>query len=318
MNADESITPLSNDDLISRWERDATVRGMSSKTIRNYMYDLKYFIDVLNKIYKKELSLINVDRMSIRDFIDMQRGMGLTTQTIRHRLTVLSNFYEFLIFENLVSQNPVNAVRKRYLSCYKIDSEIQTHKIISVEEAAFLINSILDIRDKALITLLLKTGIRRGELLSLELSDINWTDNSILLKPTKKRTNRLVYFDEETARVLRRWLRVRNDRNKKNSQALFISSWGKRIEQGAVQYLIRKAAIRAGLHDMNSDRMEDHFSAHCCRHWFTTHLRRAGMSREFIQELRGDVRREAIDIYDHIDKKELRESYLAHIPQLGI
>jgi hypothetical protein len=42
------------------------------------------------------------------------------------------------------------------------------------------------------------------------------------------------------------------------------------------------------------------------------------MSREFIQELRGDVRKEAIDIYDHIDKKELRESYLAHISQLGI
>ncbi|UEC43438.1 MAG: hypothetical protein METHAR1v1_1400004 [Methanothrix sp.] len=57
---------------------------------------------------------------------------------------------------------------------------------------------------------------------------------------------------------------------------------------------------------------------HCCRHWFTTHLRRAGMPREFIQGLRGDVRKEAIDIYDHIDRKELRESYLAHIPQLGI
>ena len=42
------------------------------------------------------------------------------------------------------------------------------------------------------------------------------------------------------------------------------------------------------------------------------------MSREFIQKLRGDVRKEAIDIYDHIDKKELRENYLAHIPQLGI
>ena len=53
-------------------------------------------------------------------------------------------------------------------------------------------------------------------------------------------------------------------------------------------------------------------------HWFITHLRRAGMTREFIQELRGDARKEAIDIYDHIDKKELRESYLAHIPQLGI
>ena len=48
------------------------------------------------------------------------------------------------------------------------------------------------------------------------------------------------------------------------------------------------------------------------------HFIRAEMSREFIQELRGDVRTEVIDIYDHIDKKELRESYLAHIPQLGI
>jgi integrase/recombinase XerD len=41
------------------------------------------------------------------------------------------------------------------------------------------------------------------------------------------------------------------------------------------------------------------------------------MPREFIQELRGDVRKEAIDIYDYIDEKELLESYIAHIPQLG-
>jgi integrase/recombinase XerD len=49
-----------------------------------------------------------------------------------------------------------------------------------------------------------------------------------------------------------------------------------------------------------------------------THLLRAGMSRDFVKELRGDTRGEAIDIYNHIDKKELRESYMAHIPQLGI
>ena len=80
---------------------------------------------------------------------------------------------------------------------------------------------------------------------------------------------------------------------------------------------VTKAAELVGLHNPTSDRTEDHFSPHCCRHWFTMHLRRAGMSREFIQELRGDVMREAIDIYDHIDLKELKESYLAHIPQLG-
>jgi site-specific recombinase XerD len=55
-----------------------------------------------------------------------------------------------------------------------------------------------------------------------------------------------------------------------------------------------------------------------CRHWFTTHLRRNDMRREFIKELRGDSRNEAIDIYDHIDKKELKRAYLAAIPMLGI
>jgi integrase/recombinase XerD len=64
--------------------------------------------------------------------------------------------------------------------------------------------------------------------------------------------------------------------------------------------------------------MEDHFTPHCCRHWFTTHLRRAGMPREFIQELRGDKRRDAIDVYDHIDRQELRRAYLAYIPKLFI
>jgi integrase/recombinase XerD len=77
-------------------------------------------------------------------------------------------------------------------------------------------------------------------------------------------------------------------------------------------------AEKVGLHDPVSPRLEDHFTPHCCRHWFTTHLRRAGMPREFIQELRGDKRRDAIDIYDHIDMDELRRAYLAYIPKLLI
>jgi hypothetical protein len=49
-----------------------------------------------------------------------------------------------------------------------------------------------------------------------------------------------------------------------------------------------KAALRTGFHDPKSDIMENHFSAHCCRHWFTAYLIRAGMPRDFVKELRGD------------------------------
>jgi integrase/recombinase XerD len=76
--------------------------------------------------------------------------------------------------------------------------------------------------------------------------------------------------------------------------------------------------IKFGLHDPSSRRVKDHFTENCCRDWFTTHLRRAGMPRDFIKELRGDKRRDDMDVYYHIDKEELRKSYLSCIPQLGI
>jgi integrase/recombinase XerD len=105
---------------------------------------------------------------------------------------------------------------------------------------------------------------------------------------------------------------------KDDQEALFISSEGMRLARQGVVNVVTKAAERVALHDPNSSRLEDHFTPHCCRHWFTTYLIRSGMPRDFVKELRGDARREAIDIYNHIDKKELKESYLAHIPQLGI
>ncbi len=152
----------------------------------------------------------------------------------------------------------------------------------------------------------------------MDLDDVDWIEQSIRLKPTPKRNNRTIFFDDETAVILHRWIKARETRNENGSKALFINNLGGRLNRNGVYLAVSKPAEKLGLHNPSSDRMEDHFSPHCCRHWFTTHLRRAGMSREFIQELRGDVRKEAIDIYDHIDKKELRESYLAHIPQLGI
>jgi integrase/recombinase XerD len=184
---------------------------------------------------------------------------------------------------------------------------------------AKLINSTMDVRDRAIITLLAKTGIRRNELIKLDVDDIDWIEQNIRLKPTPKRTNRTVFFDDEAAMILHRWIRSSQEaRGKFKTKALFISNMGGRLNRNGVYLAVTRPAEKIGLHNPSSDRMEDHFSPHCCRHWFTTHLRRAGMPREFIQELRGDVRKEAIDIYDHIDKKELRESYLAHIPQLGI
>jgi integrase/recombinase XerD len=277
---------------------------------------IKIFTEYLNG---QGISLIDVDRDVLRGFLEYLRlDRGVSHKTLENYFTVLSSLYEYLAYEGYVERNPVLPVRKRYLKRYKENDAGQMRKLVSVEEMAKLINSTMEIRDKAIITLLAKTGIRRNELISLDVDDIDWAEQKIRLKPAHKRTNRIIFFDDETALILHRWLRARKARKGCDSPALFLSDWGTRINRNGVYQAVIEAAAHIGLHDPASNRMEDHFSPHCCRHWFTTHLRRAGMPREFIQELRSDVWKEAIDIYDHIDKKELRESYLAHIPQLGI
>jgi integrase/recombinase XerD len=66
------------------------------------------------------------------------------------------------------------------------------------------------------------------------------------------------------------------------------------------------------------DGVEDHFIPHCCRHCFTTWLRRAGMTKDFIRVLMGGKRRDAIDVYDYFDRSELKQAYLTSISQLEV
>lgn len=304
-------------DLIKSYKDDCELQGLTPGTIERYISAVRS----LNRyLEKEELDILGTDNEILIGFLEhLRKDKCLRQRTIQHNFAAISSYYDFLEYKRLVDKNPVNSIRKRYLrKRHKDNDEGQERKLISIEEMAKLINSTMDIKDKAIITLLAKTGIRRNELITLDVNDIDFVEQKIILKPTAKRTNRTIFFDDEAALILRRWLRAREGLNKKGLPALFLNDEGTRMMRHAVYDTVVNAAQRVGLHDPSSNRMKDHFSPHCCRHWFTTHLRRAGMSREFIQELRGDKRREAIDIYDHIDEKELRESYLAYIPQLGV
>jgi len=263
----------------------------------------------------------DVDKDILKEFIRYLRNQREVSQKrIENYFSSLSSFYDFLTYEDIVDKNMVLQVRKRYLRRYKKDNNCGSHrKLVSVDEMANFINLISDIRDKAVALLLAKTGIRRGELISIDANDIDWQEMSIRLKPKAKRSNLTVFFDNETAYILRKWLSKRESVAKGDCKALFVSyQYGTRLKRSGVYHPFISWAERAGLHDPDSDRLEDHFTPHCCRHWFTTHLRRAGMPREYIKELRGDARTEAMDIYHHIDREELKKSYLAHIPQLGV
>ena len=312
MIATSTATSTNPNDLLDRFHADCNLRGMV--TTMDYIYRTKAYCAFLEA---REKTPMNVDRDDLRAFLAQLKDKGLKFSTIEVIYTSLSAFYEFLIIEELVEYNPILPFRKYYLRRYKNDNDSEIRKLISIEDASRLVNSILDSRDKCILVLLFKTGMRVGELSSLDVNDVDLDKGEVTLKVKKKRTNRVSFLDNEAIVVLHNWLAARKNRKGAESQALFLSKTGTRITKRTIENAIEKHAERVGLHNPGA-RLEERFTPHCCRHWFVTHLLRAGMSRDFVKELRGDTRGEAIDIYNHIDKEELKESYLAHIPQLGI
>jgi integrase/recombinase XerD len=133
---------------------------------------------------------------------------------LENYFSALSSFCDYLAYEGLTDRNPILPFRKRYLRQYKADrhNPEPNRKLISIEQMRMLINSILDPRDRVIVTLLAKTGIRRKELINIDVDDINWEEQSIQLKPYPKRINLAVFFDDECACVLR-WLKTRKNYN---------------------------------------------------------------------------------------------------------
>ncbi len=300
---------------IEAYINDLKLQNIAPATLESRTGRLRLFCTFLEA---RKVHPLDVGREDIRAWIEYKRFEGgCTTQSIKNTLTAISGLYDYLEYEGLVSVNPVPAVRKRYMRSYK-NNECHTHQLLTVEQMSALVKSALDIRDRAILLVLAKTGIRRNELASLDVSDVDLEAQSIILKPTAKRSNRQVFFDEECRTVLKRWLAVRQGRNKHNSPALFINQQAKRLGRNGINQVIKAHAVRCGLYDTASDRMEDHLSAHSFRHWNVTNLLRNGMRREHVQWLRGDSLREAIDVYNHIDPKDVKEAYMACIPQLGL
>ena len=310
---DTSIQEIS--EISKDFKFDCETQGLADSTIEHYQSIVAQY---LRWSVDEQSDYTSVDKYQLRAYINHLRNeKHYRFKTIDNHFAGLSTFYEFLLFEEKVVVNLVPTIRKRYLRRYKAQDPPTERQVISVEQMRNFIKFIMDWRDKAVVLLLAKTGIRRGELITIDLDDINWDNNSIKLKPKVKRTNRRIFFDEETCEVLEVWLERRANMVAR-SKALFIGVQGRRLNRHGIGDLVVKWATAFGIHKPDSDRLEEHFTPHCCRHWFTTHLRKAGMPREFIQELRGDARREAIDIYDHIDHEELQGEYLAKVPQLGI
>jgi len=242
-----------------------------------------------------------------RNRFKSRRGAFCREQLVSGKcnFSTINSCYKYLEWEGYIEENPVPAFRERYMD-NKRQSSTSKRQLISVEEMSSLVHSIIDPRNRALVLTLAKTGIRRGELVTIDVDDVDWEEQSITLEPKPKRSNRLVFFDGECAQSLKRWMSARANDDDVEAEALFTNQHGTRLQRNSIYRAVTKHAEKVDLHDPDSQDLQERFTPHCCRHWFTTHFRKAEMQREFIKELRGDTCGDAIDISDHIGREELR------------
>jgi len=291
-------------DVVSNFKNDCLARGFAPRTVESYTGHIKYYLTT-NDIEHPDL---------INFLLHLRDDRKLTLATVSSYFSSLSTFYDYLEYENVVQSNPVPKFRRRYLRYYKKHHQPETRQLITIAQMVDLVREADNLLYQTIIIFLAKTGIRWHELITLDRSDINLEQNTVLLKSTPKRSNRLIYFDNETKIFLETYLKSRSDID----SALFVGIQNKkRIDEDRIYDAVTRYAKRCGFHNPDGH-LHEKFTPHCCRHWFTTHLRRSGMSREFIQELRGDSRDGTIDIYDHIAPDELKTAYFKHVPQFNI
>lgn len=312
-----------NAEFLELYEVDLRIEQDKPKsTVTCYMSDLRNASRIFAKM---GISFPEIRRDHLKLYMrtvqaETERPHGLQKGRLKNLFTSLNSMMEYLIYEEMTEVNVVPAFRKRYLKTYKTNSTVSTDRQVPPDETlAKMIYDIHDPMNRALHLLLAKTGIRRGEAMSLDIESVDLVEKYILLKRTNKRSNRRIPFDAECADALELYLRSETSyRRLESERALFVNRNGRRCDKNTLSRMVNKPAEAHGLHDPEADRLDQHlkFGPHNYRYWFTTALRKRNCPERIIRILRGDAEGTIVDRYDRIGWDEVVEAYNASMPSI--
>ncbi|HHV80937.1 MAG TPA: tyrosine recombinase XerC [bacterium] len=275
-------------------------RGSSRNTLKAYQKDLLQF---LNFIREDSVEILSVSKDNIRDFISSLTEKGYNRNSIIRKLSTLRHFYSFMVKRGYTDKNPLVS-----LFSPKIIKTLPG--FLTQAEVEDLITSIpldnpLGIRDRAIIECLYSTGVRIGELVQLDISNIK-EGNQVLIKG-KGNKERIVFLGEYAIKSLKIYLEesrpklLKNDREK----ALFLSKYGTRLTSRSIERMMEKYGFLMG----------KDISPHTIRHSFATHLLENGADLRAVQELLGHSDLSTTQKYTHITLERLKEVYKKSHPR---
>ncbi|WP_049927539.1 tyrosine-type recombinase/integrase [Halopiger goleimassiliensis] len=283
--------------------------GRSRRTLNAYSRTLKAFFHE----EFPDLEPGEVEVRHIEDYIGSLAARDLSQNTKRRYLESLSSFYGWAMkrprFKNITG-NPAAVVLEEIPQKYRERPDCATW-----ENAKKIVHNIADPRNKAIAVVLAKTGCRIREALEIERDDLMLDDGFIRLRERKGGSQTVVPVDEEVKHAIKRYRLVRPDND---SEYLFLSVRGNRVNTTQVQRAVRDAAIEAEVMDEGETRFHRKFTPHTFRTVFTTLMRNQGMKDHILQHIRGDANNRTMDVYTRVDRDDTRQEYLECIKSLDL
>ena len=275
-------------------------RNVSHNTIDAYRNDLDSFVGFLCDDYftmaRDQLDLRRVDHLAVRSYLAHLSRRSLRRSSIARHLSALRSFFKFLMREGIAEANPARNVATPKGEKH-LPSVLQTSDIALLLEQPDLATP-LGMRDRAWLELLYASGLRIGELVGIDVDDVELRARLVKVRG-KGSKERIVPFGSKAEEAARAWMAVRHAAP--DQHALFTNYRGARITARSVRRLferyVRGAALRAGV------------SPHTLRHSFATHLLNAGADLRGIQELLGHASLSTTQKYTHLNDSQLIEVY---------
>ena len=270
-------------------------RGLSTNSIKSYENDLNKFLNFL-QIEKNKYKPDEVTTDLIKEFIyDISKKLKSSSQS--RIISGIRNFYDYLIFENIISNNPVDNIELP-----KIEKKLPN--ILSIEEIDRIINNINkekpeSERNIAIIETLYGCGLRVSELINLNISNLFFSEDFIIVTG-KGNKQRLVPISEVNKKSINCY--ILNSRSKlkikeEYKDTLFLNRRGSKLSREMIFTIIKNLVLKS--------KINKKISPHSFRHSFATHLLENGADLKSIQQLLGHQSITTTEIYMHLDNKAL-------------
>ena len=283
----------------------------SENTIESYEQAVKQYYEFMNvNGYNTEDDIIkNSSWSNLIMFRNMLEEKQLNPYTINARLSGLKSFFNFLVYAKIISENPMDTIEKVSTNSVEQNTDFLTH-----EEYMRLLNIIgtklpnvkqdnfeyVSKRDLLMVGLVLQTGLRISEVLSLTVKQID-TENRRIKVLGKGKKLRVVSFTDDVLTLLQDYTDVRNTIEIKDTEILFLSRTGKKMSRQNVNVNLKKYCERAGI--------EKNITPHSLRHTSITQMGESGMSVAKISAVAGHSSTTMTPRYLHI-KTEVEEEYI--------